>query len=89
MIENLARACMLLKCVEADSDFHQEVAALVRELSPGKRQQAIEIIEADREMPDELKDMIEGYRLEARYDYLLTALRTIRPQFVVIQGGKP
>lgn len=88
MIENIGHVCMCAKCIESDSDFRQEVAALVRELSPGKRQQAIEIIEADREMPDELKDMIEGYRLEARYDYLLAALRAIRPQLFVIQGGK-
>lgn len=86
--DDLAHACMCAKCVEADSDFHAEVAALVRDLSPAETKRAIEIIEADRETPDELKDMIEGYRLEARYDYLLTALRAARPQLVVIQGGK-
>lgn len=88
MIENLANICMCAKCIEADSDFRQEVAALVRELPPLARQQSIKIVESDRETPDELKDMIEGYRLEARYDYLLAALRAIRPQLVVIQGGK-
>jgi hypothetical protein len=77
MIEKLAHVCMCAKCIEADSDFRQEVATLVRELSPAECDCAIEIVRADRETPDELKDMIEGYRLEARYDYLLDAL-TVR-----------
>ncbi len=88
MIENLANACMCFKCIEADTDFYAEVAALLAELTPAETRRAIGIVEADREMPDELKDMIEGFRLEARYDYLLDALRAVRPRFVVIQGGK-
>lgn len=88
LFDDLAHVCMCAKCVEADSDFHAEVAALVSDLSPAETQRAMELVEADRETPDELKDMIEGYRLEARYDYLLAALRAIRPQLVVIQGGK-
>lgn len=77
MIENLAHLCMCAKCIELDSDFRQEVAALVRDLSPAECERATEIVRADRETPDELKDMIEGYRLESRYDYLLDAL-TVR-----------
>lgn len=77
MIEKLAHACMCAKCVELDSDFRQEVAALVRDLSPAECERATEIVRADRETQDELKDMIEGYRLESRYDYLLDAL-TVR-----------
>ncbi len=77
MIDQLAHLCMCAKCIEADSDFRQEVAALVRDLSPTDCEHAIEIVRADRETPDELKDMIEAYRLEARYDYLLDAI-TVR-----------
>lgn len=75
--DDLAHVCMCLKCIEADADFHEEVAALVRDLSPAECERAIKIVCADRETPDELKDMIEGYRLEARYDFLLDAL-TVR-----------
>lgn len=51
-------------------------------------QQAIEIIKGDRDAPDVLKDMIEGYGREVRCGYLLDKLRAFRPQLVVIQGGK-
>lgn len=81
-----ARACMAAKCIQADVDFHEEVAALVRDLSPAHRHQAIEFVEADRETPDELKDFIEDFRLQERYDYLLGELRAIRPAPVIIQG---
>lgn len=50
-------------------------------------QQVIEIIETDRDTADVLKDMIEGYRREDRYDYQLDELRDFRPQ-LVIQGRK-
>lgn len=81
-----ARACMAAKCIQADADFYEEVAALVCDLSPAHRQQVIELVEADRETPDELKDFIEGFRLQERYDYLLSELRAIRPALVIIQG---
>lgn len=50
-------------------------------------QQAIEIIDGDHDTADVLKDMIEGYRREDRYGYLLDELRAFRPQ-LVIQGRK-
>lgn len=77
MIDQLAHLCMCAKCIEADSDFREEVAALVRDLSPAECQRALEIVCADRETPDDLKGMIEGYRLDNRYDFLLDAL-TVR-----------
>lgn len=51
---------MSAKCLEADSDFREEVDALVRNLSPSECQRALEIVCADRETPEELKETIEG-----------------------------
>ena len=60
MVDNLAQVFICLKYIEADTDFHVEFAALVADLTPAETKRAIEIVEADRETPDELKDMIEG-----------------------------
>lgn len=38
---------MCAKCIEADSDFREEVAALVRDLSPAECERAIKIDPTD------------------------------------------
>jgi hypothetical protein len=75
--EDLARVCMCAKCLEADADFRTEVAALMATLTPAECRRAIEIVCEDRKIPDELNGLIETYRFEQRYDYLLDAL-TVR-----------